>query len=79
MTLNTILPWRTATAIAIARRFRETNDAALLPILADALEDAGCDSVTVLHALRAGQRWPTHIVLGLGWWEQAVRDIQASK
>lgn len=74
MTLDTILPWRTSATIALARQARETRDPALLAILADAMEEAGCESARVLDALRSGERWPTHLVLGLGWWERAARE-----
>src|SRR5262245_22236781 len=46
--------WRDATVIAMARACYEGRDFASLPILADALEDAGCDDVTLLEHLRDG-------------------------
>jgi hypothetical protein len=54
--------WRTSTVIGICRRLRETADYSALPILADALQDAGCDDEVELARLRseitvtAGQR-----------------------
>jgi hypothetical protein len=44
--------WRTATAVALARRMYESRDFSAMPILADALEDAGCDSADVLDHCR---------------------------
>lgn len=45
--------WQTSTAVALARRCRATHDYSPLPILADALQDAGCDRPDVLDHLRA--------------------------
>lgn len=45
--------WRTSTVIGICRRIRETGDYSALPILADALQDAGCDDAEVLGQLRS--------------------------
>ncbi len=44
--------WRTSTVVDIARSIRKTNDPSLLPILADALEDARCDDEDILRLLR---------------------------
>src|SRR5206468_8314117 len=35
--------WRTPTAIAVAGQMYESRDFSAMPILADALQDAGCD------------------------------------
>jgi hypothetical protein len=40
--------WRTDTALALARQMYESRDFGAMPILADALQDAGCDSDDVL-------------------------------
>lgn len=47
--------WRTATVLALARGIASDRDFHSLPILADAMEDAGCDSADVLGHCRAGQ------------------------
>jgi hypothetical protein len=48
-------PWRTDTAVALARQMYESRDFGAMPILADALQDAGCDSDDVLsHCRGAG-------------------------
>jgi hypothetical protein len=61
-------PWRTSTVVALARQMYESRDFGAMPILADALEDAGCDNADVLSHCRdkteappvpAG-RLPTH-------------------
>jgi hypothetical protein len=39
--------WRTSTAIGLARTMYESRDFAAMPVLADALEEAGCDSPDV--------------------------------
>lgn len=44
--------WRTDTAVALARRMYDARDFSLLPILADALEDAGCDAADLLAHCR---------------------------
>ena len=44
--------WRTSTVTAIARGVYESRDFSALPILADALQDAGCDNEDVLNHCR---------------------------
>ena len=44
--------WRTDTAIALARQMYESRDFGAMPILADALQDAGCDSADILNHCR---------------------------
>jgi hypothetical protein len=44
--------WRTSTVLALARTIRETRDFATMPILADALQDAGCEATAVLKHCR---------------------------
>jgi hypothetical protein len=44
--------WRTDTAVSLARRVYESRDFSLMPILADALQDAGCESADVLRHCR---------------------------
>jgi hypothetical protein len=44
--------WRTDTAIALARTMYEAREFSAMPILADALQDAGCDSEAVLTHCR---------------------------
>jgi hypothetical protein len=44
--------WHTSTAVALARHVRESRDFAALPILADALQDAGCDNDDILGHCR---------------------------
>ncbi len=51
--------WRTDTAIALARTMYESREFSALPILADALQDAGCDSDDVLSHCRDPQ--PLHV------------------
>jgi hypothetical protein len=64
-------PWRTDTAVALARTMYESRDFGAMPILADALQDAGCDSAEVLtHCRDAAQVhvrgcWVVDGVLGL--------------
>jgi hypothetical protein len=44
--------WRTDTAVAIARQMDESQDFSAMPILADALQDAGCDCTDILDHCR---------------------------
>ena len=44
--------WRTDTAVALARHIYERREFSAMPILADALQDAGCDSDAVLNHCR---------------------------
>lgn len=48
-----LLSWRTPTALAIARQAYDERDWQALPVLADALEDAGCSCEELLRHLRA--------------------------
>ncbi len=44
--------WRTGAVMALARGMYETRDFAVMPILGDALEDAGCDGEDMLGHCR---------------------------
>jgi hypothetical protein len=44
--------WRTDTAVALARQMYESRDFGAMPILADALQDAGCDDADILEHCR---------------------------
>jgi hypothetical protein len=44
--------WRTSTAVAIARWMYDAREFSAMPILADALQDAGCDSDELLDHCR---------------------------
>jgi hypothetical protein len=61
--------WRTDTAVSLARQMYDSRDFSALPILADALQDAGCDSADVLsHCRGPGPHvrgcWVVDLVLG---------------
>ena len=61
--------WLTSTAVALARTIYEERAFDRLPILADALEDAGCDNADILtHCRGDGPHvrgcWVTDLVLG---------------
>lgn len=45
--------WRTETAVSLARGIYEERAFDRMPILADALEEAGCDNAEVLNHLRS--------------------------
>ncbi|MBN9120557.1 MAG: hypothetical protein J0I06_15630 [Planctomycetes bacterium] len=46
------LAWNNGTVRQLARRVRETGETVLLPVLGDALEDAGCSDAILLDHLR---------------------------
>jgi hypothetical protein len=61
--------WRTSTAVGLARTMFESRDFAAMPVLADALEEAGCDNADVLaHCRGPGPHvrgcWVVDLVLG---------------
>ena len=45
--------WRTDTAVSLARAMYESREFSAMPILADALQDAGCDEPAILDHCRA--------------------------
>jgi hypothetical protein len=61
--------WVTATAVGLAQAIYAERAFDHLPILADALEEAGCDNADVLNHCRAGGVhvrgcWAVDLVLG---------------
>ena len=77
MTVNPFRPaavdpaWRTATARSLARGIDAERAFDRLPILADALQDAGCDSADILtHCRGPGPHvrgcWVVDFLLGKG-------------
>jgi hypothetical protein len=61
--------WRTGTAVSLARMMYETREFSAMPILADALQDAGCESADVLGHCRGDSPhvrgcWVVDLVLG---------------
>ena len=65
------LEWRTDTAVTLARQMYESREFGAMPILADALQDAGCDEPAILDHCRApGEHvrgcWVVDLVLGKG-------------
>ena len=60
--------WRTSTVVGVASQARATGDYSGTPILADALQDAGCCDEELLAHLRSGQGhhaccWGVRVVL----------------
>jgi hypothetical protein len=62
--------WRSESAVALARTAYESRNFTLLPILADALEEAGCDHADILSHCRQPDGvhvrgcWVVDLVLG---------------
>jgi hypothetical protein len=46
--------WRTSTVLELTRSSYDSGDFSILPILADALQEAGCEDAAVLDHCRAG-------------------------
>jgi hypothetical protein len=63
--------WRTDTAVALARQMYDSRNFSAMPILADALQDAGCDNDAILNHCRDANQphvrgcWVCDLVLGL--------------
>ncbi len=67
----TVAPeWRTETVVAVARQMFERREYGSSPILADALQDAGCDDGELLAHLRDASAprgfWAVDLILGIG-------------
>jgi hypothetical protein len=64
--------WLTDTAVTLARTMYEAREFSAMPILADALQDAGCDNTDILDHCRDPQQehvrgcWVVDLVLGKG-------------
>jgi hypothetical protein len=63
--------WRTDTAVSLARQMYDSRDFGAMPILADVLQDAGCDNEDILNHCRGpGPHvrgcWVVDLVLGRG-------------
>jgi hypothetical protein len=62
--------WRTSTAVALAEQMYESRDFGAMPILADALQDAGCEDAVILSHCRDAKAthvrgcWVVDLVLG---------------
>jgi hypothetical protein len=61
--------WCTSTAVALAQQMYDSRDFSAMPILADALQDAGSDNVDILdHCRGPGPHvrgcWVVDLVLG---------------
>jgi hypothetical protein len=60
--------WRTSAAVSLAREMYQSHDFGAMPILADALEDAGCEDTDILAHCRGRVRhvpgcWVVDLVL----------------
>jgi len=62
--------WKTDTVLSLAKHMYESRDFGAMPILADALQDAGCDNDDVLSHCRDAKQvhvrgcWAVDLVLG---------------
>ena len=68
--VNFSAEWRTDIAVALARQMYESRDFGAMPILADALQDAGCENEHILNhcrdlnAVHVRGCWVVDLVLG---------------
>lgn len=79
--------WRTSTVVALCRRMLDSREFDVLPILADALEDAGCQDSELLATFRDDNLIPIlaeravnlvysdETAAAVRWLEQFVRKI----
>ncbi|MBP3959644.1 hypothetical protein J8F10_30735 [Gemmata sp. G18] len=62
--------WRTSTTVTLAAQMYESRDFSAMPILADAIQDAGCDNDDILNHCRDANQvhvrgcWVVDLVLG---------------
>ena len=82
--------WRTTTVVALCRRMLDSREFDVLPILADALQDAGCDDSELLAQCQHSELRPVmaerlvnliyseETAAAVRWLEQFVRDINYS-
>jgi len=61
--------WRTSTVLTLARQMYDSRDFSPMPILADALQDAGCEDEAVLSHCRGKEPhvrgcWVVDLLLG---------------
>ena len=61
--------WHTDTAVSLSQQMCESRDFGAMPILADALQDAGCENAAILqHCRGPGPHvrgcWVVDLVLG---------------
>lgn len=66
------LGWLTSTVVGLAKQIDDTADYSVVPILADALQDAECEDITLLQCCRVPGNvhvrgnWVVDLVLGRG-------------
>ena len=68
--INFAPAWRTVNATLLAQSMYDSRDFSAMPILADALQDAGCDDADVMnhcrdpHATHVRGCWVVDLILG---------------
>ncbi|HEY3788803.1 MAG TPA: hypothetical protein VGL71_08115 [Urbifossiella sp.] len=63
--------WRSSTVISLAREMYVSRDFSMMPILCDALQDAGCENADILDHCRGNDPhfrgcWVIDLILGKG-------------
>jgi hypothetical protein len=69
---------RTPTVVELCQSMREARDYSALPILADALQDAGCGDEELLKQLRGGslERWQSSRLVALIYSEESAAAVR---
>lgn len=72
MEIPTIKPeWRTSDVVALCQGMRESQDFGAMPILADAIQEAGCEDELLLAELRHGpKRYTEYAPLVASIWSE---------
>lgn len=73
-----VTDWRTPTVIALCEAMRETRDYTAAPILADALEDAGCPYAETMASLRSSliPFWQAERLVGIVYSEEIAKAVE---
>ena len=66
--------WRTSTVVAICQGMRVAQDFSAAPILADALQDAGCDDAELLIKLRTNTAYSVIVPLVARTYDAQVEE-----
>ena len=69
--------WRTNTVVLLCQSMREAQEYSVTPILADALQDAGCDDVDLLASLRSPLPfWSAERLVALVYSDEAAAAVR---
>ena len=69
-----VVEWLTPTVLSMAQDIYGNEDWEALPILADPLEEAGCNNEDILRHLRGFERCPECVIYGNQWFDCPLCD-----